>query len=121
MSWLLAVATAGEASASPISSIASISAITPAADALCFRPSLVNIDGAAAQLRTVQAGDGFVALFVIGHFDEAEAARPSCVAVGQNAHAIHLPESLESLAQLIFIGVEAEIPYKYVFHASPLH
>src|SRR5579871_270137 len=89
-----------------------------AAHAFGLGPRLVDIDRAPAQLASVQCRDRLFAIFVARHLDESEPSRAPRVAVGHDAHAVHLSVSFECLAQLIFVGVEAEIPHKNIFHAS---
>ena len=85
---------------------------------LRFRPSFVNIDGAAAHLASVERGDCFLAVFVVGHFNETEAPRPSRIAVHHDADTIHWPVGFEGLPEFVLVGVEAEIADKDVFHGS---
>ena len=85
---------------------------------LRFRPSFINIDGAAAHLASVERGDCFLAVFVVGHFNETEAPRPSRIAVHHDADTIHWPVGFEGLPEFVLVGVEAEIADKDVFHGS---
>jgi len=41
---------------------------------LGFRSGLVYIERATANLRAIQGCDGFISIFIAGHFDEAEAS-----------------------------------------------
>jgi hypothetical protein len=45
---------------------------------------------------------------------------PSGLAIGKNAHTVHLSVAFEKLAQFIFSGIEAEIPDENVFQVAPL-
>jgi hypothetical protein len=85
---------------------------------LRFRPSFINIDGAAAHLASVERGDCFLAVFVVGHFNETEAPRTSGIAVHHDADAIHWPIGFEGLPEFVLICVETEIADKDVFHGS---
>jgi len=78
-----------------------------AARVLGLGTRFVHVEGASANLRTVQGRDGFFAILVAGHFHEAEAARSARVTVGHNADPIHLPEGLEHLPQFVFGSVKA--------------
>ncbi len=109
----------------PMPAIAAFSTIasapaTTAAGALSFRARLIHDDGAASDFCPVQRGDGFFAFFGVCHFHKSKSARSSGLTVSQNAHAIHLPVSLEKLPQLIFNRIEAEIPDENVFQGAPL-
>ena len=109
---------------SPIAAVSTIAAASApsatATGALSFGSRFIHVDGAAADVGPVQRGDCFLALFGIGHFHKCESARPSSLAIGQNAYAVHLSVGLEKLAQLIFNRVEAKIPNENVFQVAPL-
>jgi hypothetical protein len=110
---------AATTAASAISTIVTAASAAPTASgAFSFGPRFVDIDGASADLRTVQGRDRLLTIFTVGHFDESEATRPAGVPVSHDAHPIHLSVGFESLAQFIFVGVKAEIPYKNILHAS---
>jgi hypothetical protein len=66
----------------------------------------------------VQGGDGFVAVIVIGHLNEAEAAGTSGVAVGHDAYPVHGAIGFEKLAEFVLIGVKAQIAHEDILHAS---
>ena len=99
---------------------ASTAVATPAATsaAFCLGPSLVDVDRASANLRSIQSSDGFFSILVAGHLHKSEAARTAGVAVGHDAHAVDLSVGLEQLPQFVFVGIEAEIPHKDILHAS---
>jgi hypothetical protein len=104
------VSTAIPASASSIASTAS--------GVLGFWTRLVHVERAAADLRAVQRSDGFLSIFVAGHFYKAEAARTSGIAIGHNADPVHLPKRFEHLPQFVFRCVKAQISDKNILHAS---
>ncbi len=83
-----------------------------------FGARFVYIDRASPKLSAVEPRDGLLALFVIRHFDEAEASRPACLAISQNARTLHMSISFEKLAQLVFGRVEAEIANEDVFQVA---
>jgi hypothetical protein len=105
---------------------ATASAVTPIATAATtaatgtFRlgPGFVHVDGASANLRAVESGDRFLAVFIAGHFHESETAGAACVAIGHDANAIHLSVPFKNLSQFFLAGIEAKVPYKDVLHAS---
>ncbi len=100
-----------------ISPVPAASAATAAA-ALSLGASLIDVDGAPADLRSVQRRNRFLAVFVAGHLHEAEAARAPSITVRHNAYAVHLTVRLEKLPQFVFVGVEAQISHKDILHAS---
>lgn len=73
------------------------SASTAAAAPFRLRTSFIDIECAAAKLRSVQSRDGFFPVFVVCHFDESEAARTTGIAVRHNSYSIHLSILLEHL------------------------
>src|SRR5215469_14926786 len=85
-----------------------------------FRPGFVHIDGAPAQLRAVESGDGFFSFFCVRHFHKREPARTPGFTIRQNAYTIYLPIRLEHFSKLVFRGVEAEITDEDVFHGAAL-
>lgn len=78
------------------SAVAAVAA--SASGAFGFGTGFIHIDGASAQLRTVQPGDGLLALFGVRHFNESEPARTASVAIGENADAIHLTIGFKGFA-----------------------
>jgi hypothetical protein len=109
--------TAAASSTIPSTAAATVAASTTTTAALGLRARFVDVDGAAADLRTVQGRDGLISIFVAGHFDETESARAPRVAVGHDADPINLSVRFKSLTKLIFTGVEAQIPHKNILHA----
>jgi hypothetical protein len=104
--------------ATPISPIATTTTASAASAAFGLRARFIHVNGASANLGTVQSGDGFLSILVAGHLDETEAAGASGVAVGHDADTIDLPMRLKKLPQFLFVGVEAEVSYKNILHAS---
>lgn len=101
-------------------SSAAVAASSTTAGAFSFRTCLVHIDRASAKLSSVQSSDGLFSLFSICHFYEGESSRASGITVSKNTDALNLPVRLESFAQLVLGGIEAQVPYKYVFHGGLL-
>jgi hypothetical protein len=73
------------------------SASTTAAAPFRLRTSFIDIECAAAKLRSVQSRDGLFPVFVVSHFDESEAARTTGIPVRHNSYSIHLSILLEHL------------------------
>jgi hypothetical protein len=97
----------------------SASAIAPpAAGTFCLWPRFVYVDGASAELRSIQTGNRLFSFFGIGHFHETESARSSGLAIRQNTYAVHLAIGLKELAQLILRRIETEIPDEDVFQGA---
>jgi hypothetical protein len=119
-SWFGLPAVASTAAPSIAAFAAAVAPKTTAATtaSLRFRPSFINIDGAAAHLASVERGDCFLAVFVVGHFNETEAPRPPGIAVHHDADAIHWPVGFKRLPEFVLICVETEIADKDVFHGS---
>jgi hypothetical protein len=102
-------------------SAAAFASTATAAGMFGFWARFIHIQRASANLRAVQRGDCLIALFVIGHFDEAEAAGAASLAVGHNADPIYRTEGFENLPEIFFRGIEIQVPHKNVFHGPPLH
>src|SRR5580658_1068122 len=119
-SLLVAVTPAATAAApaAAISAVASTTTATASAAAFGFRPCFVDVDGAPADRGAVQGCDCLLAVFVAGHFHEAETAGTSGVTVGHDAHAVDLPERLKQLPEFVFVGVEAQVAHENILHAS---
>ena len=74
-----------------------------AASTLPERASFVYDQGTAEKVLAVQRGDGFIGLFIIGDFHEAEAARLSGETITNHGDAIGLHTRLsEPCLQLLF-------------------
>jgi hypothetical protein len=88
-----AIATIAASSAATAASASTAAAAAP----FCLRTSFIDIECAAAKLRSVQSRDRFFPVFVVCHFDESEAARTTGIAVRHNSYSIHLSILLEHL------------------------
>jgi len=101
-----------------IAAASATTAETTAASAVVLGPSFVDIDGASTELAAVECGDGFFAIFIAVHFDEAKATGASGIAIGHDADTVDLTVAFENLPEFVFTGIETEIPHKDVLHAS---
>jgi hypothetical protein len=120
-----ATTTTAASTASTASSTASTTAIatavaTASAGALSLWTSLVDVERAAVHLRPIEGSDSLLSIFSAGHFHKAETARAAGVAVGHNAHPIHLPIHLEHLTQLVFRRIEIEVANENILQAIAL-
>src|SRR5260370_42497105 len=106
------------AAASPATAAASASlatALTAAASAVASTTAAVfglgtrfiYVEGASTHLRAIQCRNGFVSIFIAGHFHKTKSARAPGIAVGHDADPVHLPEWFKHLAQFVFRRVEA--------------
>jgi hypothetical protein len=108
--------TAMSASATALAAISTTTASATARSALDLGTGFVHIEGASADLGTIECRDGLVTFFSVTHLHEAEAARAAGVPVGHNADAVHLSMGLEKFAQLVFPGIEVQVTDKNIFH-----
>src|SRR5581483_3805714 len=83
--------------AAPTAAAAPATISTTARSAFGLRTRFVDIQGASAQLRSIQSCDRFLSIFVARHLDETEPTRAAGFAVSKNAHAIDLSVGLEQL------------------------
>src|SRR5213078_2967957 len=93
-------------------------AATTAAGAFCLGPRFVDVDGASANLRSIQRFNRLVAFFGITHLDETEATRAASLAIGENADAVNCSIGCEDLAQFIFRRVKTQVPNENVFQGA---
>src|SRR5579862_466753 len=89
--------TAAAPAPSAVASTAAVAASTTTAATFGLRTRFVHVDGAAADLRTVQSRDRLVSIFIAGHLHETEAARTPRVAVGHDADPVNLSVSFKRL------------------------
>ena len=94
----------------------STSAAKAAAATLRFGPGLIDIERAAAEIGTVQRGDGAICFRGIRHFDECKAARPAGVAVRYQVHSFDTSVWFEERSNRRFRCSEIQIANKDVFH-----
>ena len=92
-------------------------AVATAAATRWFRPGFIYIQCTSVKFGTVQLGNCGLRRIGIGHFDEREAARLSCVAVGDDAHPLHTAIGRESRLQIVLGSLITEISDKYVGHS----
>jgi hypothetical protein len=109
-----AAATAAVSSTPP----ATISAAATAGAALDLGTRFVHVQSTPTDLAAVHRRDGLLSIFGACHFDKAEAARTSGIAISHDADAVDLSVCLEKFAQFVFRSVEVEVPNKYVLHAN---
>src|SRR6267142_2381992 len=75
-----------------------ISAVSPSATrALDLGTSFVDVERAPTDLRAIQRRNCLFPVLVARHLDEPKATRASCIPVGHDAHAVHLPVSFKHL------------------------
>ncbi len=119
--FLIAASSAATASATTVAatiSAAATAVASTAAGMFGFGARLVHVEGASAHLRAVQCSDGFISIFVAGHFHKAEPARASGIAVRHDAHPVHLSEWFKHLSQFVFRCVKAQVPHENILQAS---
>jgi hypothetical protein len=86
------------------------------AAALGFRPSLVDIERTAIEIRTIEGRNRAVRFGGVRHFDERKTARTAGVTVGYQVDTVHLSVGLEERTDGRFSCCEIQIAYKNVFH-----
>ena len=88
---------------------------TPAS-ALHFWPGFVDIDIPPSKLSAIERRDCFLTLFGVRHFYESEASRTTRITICHDGNPIYRAVWAKQLPQIVFPGVEIEIPYKDVLH-----
>lgn len=76
--------------------------------------SLGDSDVAAVEFVAVEFGHGFLSCLVVGHFDETVAFAASGLAVGDDTGGGDFAVLAEEVAELVFLGAEAQFCYKDV-------
>ena len=114
------VAVAPSTTAAPAATISAIAATTASASANPFGlgPRLIDVDRAPTDRGAIQGRDRLITVFVAGHLHEAETTGAPGVTVRHDAHAIDLSEWFKKRTELVFVCIEAQIPYKNILHAS---
>jgi hypothetical protein len=79
----------------------------------------IDIQGASAQLFSIESRDGFFGLRGVGHFYKRESSRASGVAVGDQADLINFAVWLKQGSQLCFRGAVREVANKKLLHGFP--
>ena len=91
--------------------------MTTATAALRFGSRFIHVQSASANLRAVERRNRLVSFLGVGHLDESEPARTSCIAVGHDAYAIHLSVHFKHLAQFFLGRVEIQVSNEDVLQA----
>jgi hypothetical protein len=91
-------ATATAVTTTPAAAVAAEAIST--AVAVFPRASFIHFDGAATEVRVIQALNGGSGLVRIRHFHECESARLTGVTVANDAHAFHSAERRKSIFQI---------------------
>jgi hypothetical protein len=115
---LIAIPAAATAAVSSTPPATISAAATTATAALDLGTRFVHVQSTPADLAAVHRRDGLLSIFGACHFDKAEAARTSGIAISHDADAVDLSVCLEKFAQFVFRSVEVEVPNKYVLHAN---
>jgi hypothetical protein len=69
-----------------------------------LRLRLIDRQGPATHIRSVQGGDGLLSFTGVSHLDEGEAPRTSCITVGHHRNFFHPTMRLEETSQIRFSG-----------------
>jgi hypothetical protein len=112
--WLPAVS--APATSAATAAVTTVSAATSAT--LHFRPGLVDVEGASAELSAVEGGNRLFSVFRVRHLHKTEPARAAGVPVGHDADSVYLSVCLEHLAQFFFRRVEVEVSNENVLQAN---
>ena len=102
----------------PAVSIAATAAgTTTTAAASRFRMGFIDIKSSAVKVLSIESGDGTPRFSVVAHFDEPKASGLTCVAVGNNIHALNSAVTCEERTDAFVRGPKTEVSYKDVFHS----
>ena len=105
--------------AATAAALTAVSATTTAARrAIGLGTGFVHVHRSAVKLGAIQGGDCAVALGIVAHLDESEAAGLSCVTIGHDADAINGAMYFEQGANRIFGSTEAEVSNKNIFQVN---
>jgi hypothetical protein len=82
----------------------------------CLGLGLVDLQGASAEISSVQRQNGFIGLVGAGHFYKGEAARTTGFTVGHHAYLFDRAVGLEKGAQFGFRGAVGQVSNVEVLH-----
>src|SRR5262245_24869934 len=89
--------------------------------ALTLGPRFVDLQVAASHFFSVESGNGFRCLGVIGHFHKSKTARPARLAISCDVNAPDLPKRLEQRRQIGLRSLKTHVANKKILHSrSPL-
>jgi hypothetical protein len=104
---LVAIATALTAAAAAAVTTTATTTATTAAATIFLGTRFVYVDSAAFQFLTVELADGFVALSIVRHFDEAETTGLARITIRYDADAIDLAKLFKKGANGAFSRAKA--------------
>ena len=77
----------------------------------------VDVKRSAVKVLTIESGDGTPCLSVVAHFDEAKASGLTCIAVGNNIHALNSAVTCEERTDALVRGPKTGVYYKDILHS----
>jgi ethanolamine utilization protein EutA (predicted chaperonin) len=77
----------------------------------------VDVKSSAVKVLSIESGDGTPRFSVVGHFDKAKASGLTCVAVGNNIHALNSAVTCEERTDAFVRGPKTEVAYKNILHS----
>ena len=110
--WIPPLSCLSELPAGFRAATARIAASEPATAAGGLRTRFVDGQATAAELMTVQVGDGLLGVSVGAHFDECESARTSGFAINRHHHVRGFGDRCEVSSEICFGRAVGEVPYE---------
>jgi hypothetical protein len=102
----------------PAVAIAATTAGTTATAATSrFGMGFVHVKSSAIKVLTIESSNGAPCFGVVGHFDKAKAPGLTCLAVGNDIHALNGAVTGEERTDAFVRGPKTEVSYKDVFHS----
>jgi hypothetical protein len=103
----------------PAAPTPSVSTLRPTRGAIRLRPSFANIEGAPANVRTVQGRYGFVG-GAFRHLHESKTSRAACFPIGHYLGTFHAAIRFEKRTERVFGCAEIQVSYKNFLHLNLL-
>ena len=103
----------------PAATVPTMAASGTVPSAIRLRPRLVNIEGAPANVRTVQGRYGFVG-GAFRHLHESKTSRAACFPIGHYLGTFHAAIRFEKRTERVFGCAEIQVSYKNFLHLNLL-
>jgi hypothetical protein len=92
---------------------------TTEATFVCLGAGFIDVQSAAAKFSTVQRSNCLFSFAGVGHFDESESSRATCIAFGNDAYLLDGAVGFKQRPQLCLSGGVRDVAHKKLLHTLP--
>jgi hypothetical protein len=92
---------------------------TTEATFVCLGAGFIDVQSAAAKFSTVQRSNCLFSFAGVGHFDESESSRATCIAFGNDAYLLDGAVGFKQRPQLCLSGAVRDVAHKKLLHTLP--